>query len=146
MDVLYFLKERTRLIRQYYELAAKYHLPVMFHTGTYVQSDLLAVAELTRRYPATVFVAGFGGVTDMWFELPGVFAETSNLLLDASMMWGEAIRQIAAEHGPERVLFGSAEPRNRYGAALRALERLNLDEAARLAILYKNARRIFRWA
>ena len=118
----------------------------MFHTGTYVQSDILAVAELARRYPATEFVAGFGGFTDMWFELPGAIASVPNLHLDASMLWGEAIRQIAAAHGPERVLFGSAEPRNRYAVALRSLERLNLEDHARQAILAGNARRIFRWA
>ncbi|MCA1685171.1 MAG: amidohydrolase family protein, partial [Planctomycetia bacterium] len=65
------------------------------------------------------------------------------LYLDASMMWGEAIREVVVEHGPSRVLFGGAEPRNRYSVNLRTLDRLGLDEAARRAILHDNASRVF---
>ena len=61
------------------DLCAELGWPLMFHTGTYVQSDILAVAEVARRYPETTFVAGFGGFTDMWFELPAVFGEVPNL-------------------------------------------------------------------
>jgi predicted TIM-barrel fold metal-dependent hydrolase len=126
-----------------FERAADMGWPVMVRTGLYVFSDLLALVEVARRLPETAFIAGFGGYADMWFELPGVFGSTSNLHLDASMMWGEAIREIVVAHGPSRVLFGGAEPRNRYAVNLRTLDRLGLDEAARRAILHDNARRIF---
>ena len=92
--------------------------PVMFHTGTYVQSDILALGEVARKYPGMTFIAGFGGFTDMWFELPGVVADVPNLVLDASMLWSEAVEQIVRERGAARVLYGSAEPRNRNGTGL----------------------------
>lgn len=126
------------------DLAAGFGWPVMFHTGTYVQSDVLAVVEVARRYPETTFVAGFGGYTDMWFELPLLFGEAPNLLLDASMIWGDAILEIVNNYGAERVLFGSAEPRNRYTVALKTLGRLELEDGQRRAILSDNAKRIFR--
>jgi predicted TIM-barrel fold metal-dependent hydrolase len=115
----------------------------MFRTGAYVNADVLALAEVARRYPQTNFIAGFGGFADMWFELPGVFASLPNLLLDGSMMWGDAIREIVRDHGAARVLFASGEPRNRYAVNLRTLDRLDLDAASRRAILFGNAKRVF---
>lgn len=126
-----------------FERAADYAWPVLVRTGMYVYADLLALVQVARRLPETAFIAGFGGYADMWFELPGVFGATTNLYLDASMTWGEAIRGIVAGHGASRILFGSAEPRNRYAVNLHTLDRLELEASARRAILHENARRIF---
>ena len=79
----------------------------------------------------------------MWFELPSAVASAANLYLDASMIWGAAIREIVEDHGPSRVLFGGAEPRNRYAVNLKTIDRLELDPAVRRAILHDNASRIF---
>lgn len=125
------------------ERAAEYGWPVMVKTGTYVNADVLALVEVARRMPGTPFIAGFGGFADMWFELAGVFGATPNLYLDASMMWGDAIGDVLREQGPSRVLFGSAEPRNRYAINLRTLDRMALDESGRRAILHDNAKRLF---
>jgi len=126
------------------ELSAKFGWPVMFHTGTYLYSDILAVGEVARRFPKLNFITGFGGFTDMWFELPGVFAEVPNLYLDASMMWSDAIAQIVTKCGLQRVLYGSAEPRNCYAASLKVLARLELKAEQRRAILHDNAKRIYK--
>jgi hypothetical protein len=131
-------------VRPLLDFAREANWPVMFHTGSYVQSDILAVGEVARKYPRLNFIAGWGGFTDMWFELPGVFADVPKLYLDASMMWGNAIAQIIREQSAERVLFGSAEPRNRYAIALRCLERAELTEQQLRLVLRENARRIFR--
>ena len=126
------------------ELALQFRWPVMFHTGTYVYSDILAVGEVARKFPKLEFIAGFGGFTDMWFELPGVFSEVSNLFLDASMMWSDAILEILKKCGRERVLYGSAEPRNRFASGLKMVERMELSAEDRHAILHDNAKRIYR--
>ncbi|SIO30241.1 hypothetical protein SAMN05444166_3619 [Singulisphaera sp. GP187] len=126
-----------------FERAAKYGWPVMVRTGLYTFADILALVEVARKFPETAFIAGFGGYADMWFELPESFKTIANLYLDASMMWGDAIREIVNTYGASRVLFGGAEPRNRYAVNLRTLERLEFDEPALRAILHDNAVRIF---
>ena len=42
--------------------------PVVFHTGTYIHSDVLAVAQVARRFPDVTFVCDCAGFADMWFE------------------------------------------------------------------------------
>jgi predicted TIM-barrel fold metal-dependent hydrolase len=60
------------------------------------------------------------------------------------MLWSDGIEEIINRHGVERVLFGSAEPRNRYSVNFRTLERLELSPAAQEAVYHGNAARIFR--
>ena len=126
-----------------YERIAEYGWPIMFRTGTYVFADVLAVAEVARRYPQIEFIAGFGGFADMWFEIQGAIGSVSNLHLDASLLWADGIDEVIQTHGADRVLFGSAEPRNRYSVNLRSVERLTLTAAARRALMHKNAERLF---
>jgi predicted TIM-barrel fold metal-dependent hydrolase len=118
--------------------------PVVFHTGTYINSDVLAVAEVARRHPEMTLVCDTAGFTDMWFELPGVLAEASNVMLCASLIWPRAITTAAKAVGATRVLFGSGEPRDSMEAALNRVDRLELSEADRRAILYENAKRVFK--
>lgn len=131
------------LVTPLLELAGEFHWPVMFQTGTYIYADLLAVVERTRQFPRIDFIAGFGGFADMWFELPGVFEEASNLYLDISMIWAEAVREIVEKTGPSRVLFGSAEPRNRYAVSINSIRRLELEQSVLEAIMSDNAKRVF---
>jgi uncharacterized protein len=126
------------------EFAVESQWPVMFHTGTFVQSDVLAVAEIARRYPQTQFILGSGGFADMWFEVPGAMQEVPNLWLETSHILGNGIRTVLKTCGPQRVLFGSGEPSNRHSAALKCLQHLELEPDVLYAILYENARRLFR--
>jgi predicted TIM-barrel fold metal-dependent hydrolase len=127
----------------FYERAAEYGWPVMFRTGTYVFADVIAVVEVARRYPQINFVAGFGGYADMWFEMTAAIGAVPNLYLDGSLLWAEGIEEVINAHGAERVLFGSAEPRNRYRVNLRSLERLELPADVCRAIFHQNAERLF---
>jgi uncharacterized protein len=126
-----------------YERAAEYGWPIMFRTGTYVFADVIAVVEVARRFPQINFIAGFGGYADMWFEMTAAIGAVPNLYLDGSLLWAEGVEEVINTHGTERVLFGSAEPRNRYRVNLRSLERLELADDIRRAIFYENAERLF---
>jgi predicted TIM-barrel fold metal-dependent hydrolase len=125
------------------EFARQARWPVVIHTGTYIHSDVLAVAELARRYPDLTFVCDAAGFADMWFELPGIMADAANVLLCASLIWPKAIELTVKSFGAGRVLFGSGEPRDRLGAALARIDRLELSDADRGAVLYENAARVF---
>lgn len=126
------------------EFAVEADWPVMFHTGTYVQSDVLAVAEVARAYPRTPFILGCGGFADMWFEIPGAIQEVPNLWLETSHTLGDGIRAVHQCVGPQRIIFGSGEPSNCYASALNTLEHLQFDADAQRAVLYDNARRLFK--
>jgi predicted TIM-barrel fold metal-dependent hydrolase len=125
------------------EYAADAQWPVMFHTGTFAYSDVLAVAEVARRYPKTSFILGCGGFADMWFEVPGVMEAVPNLWLETSHILGNGVRTVLKSAGPKRVLFGSGEPSNRYPCALKCLENLDLDAETRRLIFHDNAQRLF---
>jgi predicted TIM-barrel fold metal-dependent hydrolase len=127
-----------------YEFAAVYNWPIMFRTGTYVFADVIAVLEVARRFPQVEFIAGFGGYADMWFEMSAAIGAVPNLHLDGSLLWAEGIEEVINAHGASRVLFGSAEPRNRYRIALRSLERLELSDVVKRAVMSENAERIFK--
>jgi predicted TIM-barrel fold metal-dependent hydrolase len=126
------------------EFAASARWPVIFHTGSYIFSDVLAVAEVARRYRQTAFVLGCGGFADMWFEIPGVIADVPNLWLETSHTLGDGIRATLKSAGPKRILFGSGEPSNCYASTLNCLRRLEFDADTSRAIFYENARQIFR--
>ena len=124
--------------------AAEAQWPVMFHTGSYINSDVLAVAEVARAFPNTPFILGCGGFADMWFEVPGIMADVPNLWLETSHTLGDGIRATLKATGPQRIIFGSGEPSNCYASALRCLENLGFDADTKTAILCENARRLFR--
>jgi uncharacterized protein len=126
--------------------AADARWPVMFHTGSYIYSDVLAVAEVARTYPQTQFVLGCGGFADMWFEIPGVMADVSNLWLETSHTLGDGIRATIKSAGPQRIIFGSGEPSNCYASALNCLNNLDFDNETKKAIQFENARRLYRLA
>jgi uncharacterized protein len=126
------------------EFAGEADWPVMFHTGSYIYSDVLAVAEVARTYPHMQFIMGCGGFADMWFEIPGIMAEVSNLWLETSHTLGDGIRATLKSAGPQRIIFGSGEPSNCYASALKCLENLDFDTDTKTAILRENARRLFR--
>jgi predicted TIM-barrel fold metal-dependent hydrolase len=117
--------------------------PVMFHTGTFAYSDVLAVGEVARRYPQTSFILGCGGFADMWFEIPGVMEAVPNLWLETSHILGNGIRTVLKGTGARRVVFGSGEPSNRYACALRCLQNLDLGFETQRQVFHDNARRLF---
>jgi predicted TIM-barrel fold metal-dependent hydrolase len=126
------------------EFARESRWPIVFHTGTYVHSDVLAVAEVARRNPGMTFVCDCAGFADMWFELPGLLQETKNILLCTSLIWTRAIKVAVDTAGADRVLFGSGEPRDSVEAALRRVERIGLTESQQRAVLRENAVRVFK--
>ncbi|GJM27448.1 MAG: hypothetical protein DHS20C17_00830 [Cyclobacteriaceae bacterium] len=125
------------------ELAFSFRWPVMFHTGTYIYSDLLAVGEVARAYPDQLIIAGFGGYADMWFELPDLFDEVENLYLDTSLLFSHNVISVISKIGSSRILFGSGEPRNNYAVHFEALKRHSLSKETISAIMGDNAKRIF---
>ncbi len=117
---------------------------MVIHTGTYIQSDILAVAELARRHPSTDFLCDSAGFTDMWFELPGLMADLPNLHYIASLIWPRAIANTIKNYGSGRILFGSGSPRDSLAAAIARIDALELSPDDHRSVMHDNAMRVFR--
>jgi predicted TIM-barrel fold metal-dependent hydrolase len=125
------------------DFAEQARWPVMFHTGTFVHSDVLAVAEVARRYRRTSFILGCGGFADMWFEIPGLMEAVPNLWLETSHILGNGVRAVLNGEAAHRVVFGSGEPSNCHASALNCLTNLGLDGTTLRLVLHDNASRLF---
>jgi predicted TIM-barrel fold metal-dependent hydrolase len=128
------------------QFAAAANWPVMFHTGTYIQSDVLAVAEIAREFPHTQFILGCGGFADMWFEIPGAIHDVANLWLETSHILGDGIRNVIKAAGHARVIFGSGEPSNCFKSSLQTLSRLGLSAEIQRAVFHDNSQRLYQLA
>jgi predicted TIM-barrel fold metal-dependent hydrolase len=134
-------------------LAGDLGLPVVIH------SDFLSpvcspyeIVRLARRFPQTTFVMLHLGIQSEMCKLaPDVVADTENVMLDTSQtpdfphtVYVNPVRRL----GSNRLMFGSDGPDCDPSLNLRKMEiaieehGLRLDEA--IAVLFTNARRVFR--
>ncbi len=123
-------------------------VPVIVATGFPLVSEGLQVGELARRHPETTVVATNGaqinisglGQRDALLALEA----NPNLVIQTTGVYREDfIEGVAAQFGPERVLFASGFPRfDPRLELLRIQWAPNLDEAARAAMLADNAGRL----
>ncbi|HJZ57095.1 MAG TPA: amidohydrolase family protein [Gemmataceae bacterium] len=155
--------------RRYYELAAKYHVPVMYHTGdTYSPlaklrfAHPLGVDEVAVDHPDVRFVichVGNPWVTDaaeVIYKNMNVWADLSGLIVgDDTAFAGEDAAETKAEliHEIRRVIHYSERPnRFLYGTdwplapmpAYRDFIREAVPEEYHECVFEENARRLFR--
>ena len=157
---LHFTSPADRRLSRIYEWAAEARALVIVHTGCdpgvweLPRMCRLArprlVAEAARRHRDTVFVVAHMGAYSALS--PGIFfrealeaAQLENVYLDTAAVDPFFVERAVEEVGYEKILFGSDYPYlSGLGIldAVRALERLGLEERALEAILYWNARRL----
>lgn len=148
-----------------YHFAESEGLPVLFHTGDTASSkgDLALSHPLTldrlanSREELTIVLCHFGSpwfadAAELIYKHPKVYADTSGL----SSGGGGYVRKFAEwlarkiseavyfAGGAEKMLFGTDYPVSRYSDALALVRMLDVDDADRERILWRNARRVFR--
>jgi len=154
--------------RPYFRLAARYRVPVIFHTGdTYSPrakvkyAHPLAVDELAVDFPETTFVlAHFGNpwimdAAEVVYKNKNVWAELSAFLIgearDFERMDREGVLERTANRvreaiefteTPERIMFGSDWPLAPV-AAYRDLVMRMVPEKHHRAVLGENAKRLY---
>ncbi len=152
----------------YYRLAAKYGIPVIFHTGdTYSTkaklkySHPLQIDEVAVDFPETNFVLAHFGMpwtTDaaevmyknknVWADLSGMFAGDRQYFarLEQEGMLGRSIKRIQEgieyAEAPERFLYGSDWPLAQMSIYHDFVLQL-IPEKHRRAILHDNAMKLF---
>ena len=159
---LHFLSPADKRLSRIYDWAAEARALVIVHTGCdpgvweLPRMCRLArpslVAEAARRHRDTIFIVAHMGAYSALS--PGIFfrealeaAALDNVYLDTAAVDPFFVERAVEEVGYEKILFGSDYPYlTGLGIldAIRALERLGLEERVLEAILYWNARRLLR--
>jgi hypothetical protein len=148
-----------------YRLAAKYHVPVVFHTGDTDSSkakvkyaDPLTVDEVAVDHPDVTFVIAHCG--NPWIESAAEVAyKNPNVVLDGSAFLAGNLRAMPPEHieaylvrplrwifgyleDPRKLMFGTDWPLVEIGPYLDAFRRAIPREHWR-AVLHDNAARVY---
>jgi uncharacterized protein len=148
-----------------YEFAQREGLPVLIHQGDTLEGRGLLkfarpieVDEVAGRYRDVRFVLCHLGnpwveeAAEVVYKNPNVYADTSGLLgPPTAPYFARAVElcrarlrdAIVTVGSPERFLYGSDWPLEELGTAVALIERLDLPEEDRDAILGGNARRLF---
>ena len=130
-----------------YEVLAELKMPVLFHAGDcrYDFSGPRRILNVLKKHPnLTIIAAHFGGYTE-WEESFEVLAG-NNLYFDtSSSTWKipmDLANKIIKKHGVDKMLFGSDFPMWNHTDELARFNKLDLTEADKEAVLYKNAKEL----
>jgi len=136
-----------------YELAKKYNVPILFHTGLsplspqwhrrYVEFSLFKT--VCADFPHNTFILGHSGVLD-YKEAMQLSHKYKHVYLELSGQPPQIIKEIIKVNGPEKLFFGSDWPYYPsvlpLAKVLLATEEMHGD--VREAILGGNARRVLK--
>lgn len=148
-----------------YELAHRRHLPVLIHQGDTLDgrgllkyARPLEIDEVAGRYRDVSFVLCHLGnpwideAAEVVYKNPNVYTDTSGLFPPPAARYFERAVERCRERiydaivttgAPDRFLHGSDWPLEELGLAAQQIERLELPDEDRAAILGGNARRLF---
>ncbi|NBX67939.1 MAG: hypothetical protein EBR01_03120 [Proteobacteria bacterium] len=151
---------------KFYQLAEKYNVPVVFHTGdTYDKkakvkyAEPLQIDEVALRFPKVNFVIAHMGnpwiqsAAEVVYKNDNVFVDISALMLgDVSKAKPEALEELAIKpirwfwlfvENPKKMMFGSDWPlmsvRPYVEAVMKAIPKEHWDD-----VFYKNAAEVFK--
>jgi uncharacterized protein len=147
-----------------YDYAEAKRLPILFHTGDTASSD----GDLSKSHPLTldglankrknlrIILCHFGNpwfddVAELIYKHPNVYTDISGLITGETGYTAKYREWLArkiseaiyyAGNG-EKVLFGTDYPVSKHSDVLDLVKRLEIDEADKEKILWKNAERVF---
>jgi len=152
---------------KFYQLAEKYNVPVVFHTGDTFDkkakvkyAEPLQIDEVALKFPKVNFVIAHMGnpwiqsAAEVVYKNDNVFVDISALMLgDVSKASPEALEELAIKpikwfwlfvENPKKMMFGSDWPLMKVKpyveAVMRAIPRENWDD-----VFYKNAATVFKF-
>lgn len=141
----------------YVEMAEKYDLPFMIHTGGCDEASPRRVCNMAKRYPKVQFIMAHMGLGTDNKEAIDLMGEAENLLADTAWVPMESTIEIIKRYGSKRILFGTDSPIdgvdtyrcNKAGEPSIYVQYMNDLEAvigaeAYADLMYRNAMRIFK--
>ena len=148
-----------------YDYAEAEGLPVLFHTGDTASSggDLVRSHPLTLdrlandREELTIVACHFGNpwfedVAELIYKHPKVYTDMSGLTTGgggyakkfAGWLAAKVNEAVYYAGGAEKIIFGTDYPVTKYSDALALVTELDVSEADKDRILWRNAERVFR--
>jgi hypothetical protein len=133
-----------------FELCEKYNLPVLLHTGDkrYDFSNPNRLIPILDRFQNITFVGAHFGCWSNWYEASKLMNKYKNFYVDCSSSFyaltDNQIREIIANYGIDRVIFGTDYPMWNMETELKRFLSLGYDKDSADKILYKNAINIYR--
>ncbi len=146
-EEFYLTDERLKPV---YELALRYDVPVLFHSGGSQYGSVLSAIEVAGKYPKLRLVCCHCFYPHLEQCLPAV--DVQNIFFDISSIADgynsipdlqEMLTRII-EKAPSRVLFGSDYGGCSQGEHIELVRGLHLEPAVREAVFWKNAARVYR--
>lgn len=141
----------------YVELAEKYDLPMMIHTGGSEEASPQRVYNMAKRYPKVLFIMAHMGLGSDNQEAIALMGEAENLIADTAWVPMESTIEIIRRYGSKRILFGTDSPidgvdtyrYNKAGEPSLYVQYLNdlepiIGTEAYADLMYRNAMRIFK--
>ena len=119
-------------------------LPILFHVGDkrYDFSHPKRLAAAAKRFPRQAVIAAHFGGYSIWEESALLLADRENVYIDTSSSLAYITPEKAVEYihayGVEKVFWGTDYPMWSAEEELKRMDRLNLTDAEREMIFYKN--------
>lgn len=148
------------MMRSIYEKCLEYNKPILFHAGLSWEPDCLIkyanpvnFEEVAQRYPDLRFcLAHFGWpwvveTAMLVLKYPNVYTDTSMLYMDSpedfmDQVFNRTMGPLWFENNfPDKVMFGSNNPRFRSARIKRGLDSLEMRDETRKMLLGENALR-----
>ncbi len=147
-DIQQFKLDDYRCLK-IYELCERHGLPLLIHTGDsrYDYSNPNRLIPILDIYKNLCVVGAHFGGWSIWEEASGLLKNRENFFVDCSSSFyalsNETVRQIIADYGTDRVLFGTDYPMWNMENEKNRFDSLGYGEEDREKMLWKNAVRVF---
>lgn len=129
--------------RRVFDLARKYSVPVMVHTGSGIPfSNPSALIPIGLDYPDVKIIMAHCGMMVLAAETPIAMKLCPNIYADTSWSAGFAIRHWIEEFGANRFMLGSDHADN-MGTELKKLKTCGLNSKQLEWVLHKTAEIVF---
>jgi len=127
----------SALLKPVYEQASRYHLPIIFHTGTPPYAQPAQVVQWADEYPDVQFIIGHFGKL-IWLDSVRAAIKHPNVYLETSGVQVSDLEIAVEMLGEERIVFGTDLP---VGGA--AAGKWNVDKIDATRISDRAKERIF---
>lgn len=136
--VIQGFKINDEIIYPFIEIAAKYSIPVYFHTGTPVCAMPFQLYYLAKRYPEVNFIMGHTGYADFWQDIPYIAQHSDNIWFDTSLSLTSRTEAIIEACGYDKIVFASDSPHSNLEYEIKKVVQTGAESKGLETMMYSN--------